>query len=113
MHYLQCNGVYQWGTGCSAIHSTCVPVAYKVSKQLVAYLQKLVAFSQYYRADDPHSSGKMETLYHKSLERYKGFEYKAFHAYIIGKMTTYYRGDRRRVDLCAMQALNKCSANTV
>ena len=36
-------------------------------------------------------SGRMGAFYHKALECYKGFEYKAFRAYIIRKMTVFYK----------------------
>ncbi len=39
---------------------------------LVAYLETLIAFSVYYRADDPHMSGKMDQFYTKALGRWLG-----------------------------------------
>ena len=67
-----------------------VPATYQVGKELVAYLETLVAFTPYYRADDPRMSGKMETFYQKALLRYKDYPYDEFHKYISKKMTTFY-----------------------
>jgi hypothetical protein len=77
-------------TSSPAIPKTCVPETYKISKQLVAYLETLVAFSPYYRADDPRTQGKTENFYHEALERYKDFTYKEFHKYIARKMAAFY-----------------------
>ena len=67
-----------------------VPETYMVSKELVAYLETLVAFTPYYRADDPRMSGKMETFYTKALKRYKAYPYKEFHKYISKKLIAFY-----------------------
>ena len=61
-----------------------------VSKELVAYLETLVAFTLYYRADDGRMSGKMETFYMKALKRYKQYQYKDFHKYISKKLIAFY-----------------------
>ena len=39
-----------------------VPETYLFSKELLAYLETLIAFSCYYRADDSHMAGKMDIL---------------------------------------------------
>jgi hypothetical protein len=57
---------------------------------LVAYLETLVAFTPYYRADDARMSGKMETFYQQALLRYKDYSYDEFHKYITKKMTAFY-----------------------
>jgi hypothetical protein len=67
-----------------------VPETYMVSKELVAYLETLVAFTPYYRADDARMSGKMETFYTKALRRYNTFTYKDFHKYITRKLIEFY-----------------------
>ena len=69
-----------------------VPETYLFSKELVAYLETLIAFSCYYRADDsriiPTSmSGKMEQFYTEALASYKEFKYPDFHKFITRKMT--------------------------
>ena len=68
-----------------------VPETYLFSKELVAYLETLIAFSCYYRADDGRMAGKMEQFYLQALTRYKGFKYPDFHAYIARKMTAWYK----------------------
>ena len=68
-----------------------VPETYQVSKELVSYLETLVAFTPYYKADDPRMSGKMEAFYAKAMERYKPYTYKEFHEYISRKMTNFFK----------------------
>lgn len=67
-----------------------VPETYMVSKELVAYLETLVAFTPYYRADDARMSGKMENFYTKALSRYNTFSYKDFHKYFARKIIDFY-----------------------
>jgi len=67
-----------------------VPETYMVSKELVAYLETLVAFTPYYRADDARMSGKMENFYMKALGRYNTFTYKDFHKYFARKLIDFY-----------------------
>jgi hypothetical protein len=68
-----------------------VPETYLFSKELVAYLETLIAFSVYYRADDPRMSGKMDQFYTKALAGYKDIPYAEFHRYIIRKLDNWYR----------------------
>ncbi len=56
-----------------------VPETYLFSKELVAYLKTLIAFSIYYRADDPGMSGKMDQFYTKALASYNNIPYAEFH----------------------------------
>ncbi len=42
---------------------------YRFSKDLLAYLKTLVAFSQYYYADDPRSAGNIDKYYKSALLR--------------------------------------------
>jgi hypothetical protein len=69
--------------GCTAFLAlTCppdVPETYHISKELVAYLEALVAFSPYYRADAASMSGKMEIFYQQTLKLCKDFTYGEFH----------------------------------
>ncbi len=67
-----------------------VPETYMVSKKLVAYLETLVAFTVYYRADDPSMSGKMETFYTTALKHYKVYQYKELHKYSSKKLIVFY-----------------------
>ena len=56
----------------------------------MAYLETLVAFTPYYRADDARMSGKMENFYMKALGRYNTFTYKDFHKYFARKLIDFY-----------------------
>ena len=44
-----------------------VPETYLFSKELVAYLETLIAFSCHYRADDSRIAGKMDILYRRLI----------------------------------------------
>ena len=71
-----------------------IPETYLFSKELVAYLETLIAFSVYYREDDPRMSGKMDQFYTKALaayKRYNDIRYPEFHKYIIRKLDNWYR----------------------
>ena len=67
-----------------------VPETYLVSKELVAYIETLIAFTPYYRADDHRMSGKMEIFYQKAFSRYQHYPYDEFHKYITKKLTSFY-----------------------
>ncbi len=68
-----------------------VPETYLFSKELVDYLEMLIAFSVYYRADDPRMSGKMDQFYTKALASYNDIPCAEFHKYITRKMDNWYR----------------------
>ena len=74
-----------------AIPTTIIPETFRFSKQLVAYVETLVAFSPYYVAGDPRTQGRVDNFYHRALERYKDFPYKEFHKYIARKMAAFYK----------------------
>ena len=57
---------------------------YHFSKELLAYLKTLVAFSSYYYADDPQSAGNIDKYYKSALELYKDIEFEKFHEYLAG-----------------------------
>ena len=44
-----------------------VPETYLFSKELVAYLERLIAFSCYYRADDSRMDGKIDIRYRRLI----------------------------------------------
>ncbi len=59
------------GTTYPALTGTpAVPETYLFSKELVAYLETLIAFCCYYRADYSSMAGKMEQFYLQALARY-------------------------------------------
>ncbi len=78
-------------TSSPAIPNTVIPETYRFSKQLLAYVETLVAFSPYYVAGDPRTQGRVDNFYHRALERYKDFTYKDFHKYIARKMEAFYK----------------------
>ena len=74
-----------------AIPNTIIGETYRFSKQMVAYVETLAAFSPYYVAGDPRCQGRVDNFYHRALERYKDFPYKEFHKYIARKMAAFYK----------------------
>ena len=78
-------------TSTQAIPDSVIPETYRISKQLVAYLETLVAFSPYYVAGDHRTTGRVDNFYMQALARYKDFTYKEFHKYIARKMEAFYR----------------------
>jgi hypothetical protein len=82
---------------------------YSFSKELLAYLKTLVAFSPYYYADDPRSAGNIDKYYaddprsagnidkyYKSaLELYKDIEYEQLHEYLAGRLRLWYKNHPR------------------
>jgi hypothetical protein len=66
-----------------------VPYVQIFSKNLLGYLEALVAFCPYYRADDGRMAGKMETFYQQVVHRYKDFTDKQLHQYITRKLTAW------------------------
>jgi hypothetical protein len=55
-------------------HSTTLhdgTIVYRFSKELLAYLETLVAFSPYYRADDPRVTAHIDKYFHSALEKYQ------------------------------------------
>ena len=91
-------------TSTPAIPDSVIPETYRISKQLVAYLETLVAFSPYYVAGDHRTTGRVDNFYMQALARYNDFTYKEFHKYIARKMEAFYKrhgfpatkGDRGR-----------------
>jgi hypothetical protein len=64
---------------------------YNFSKELLAYLKTFVAFSPYYYADDPRSSGNIDKYYKSALDHYMDIEYEQFHEYLAGRLKMWYR----------------------
>jgi hypothetical protein len=76
-------------TSSPAIPNSVIPETYKISKQLVAYLETLVAFSPYYVAGDPLTQGRVDNFYLQATDRYNDFTSKEFHKYIARKMEAF------------------------
>ena len=66
-----------------------VPPVFFFSKNLLAYLETLVAFCPYYRADDARMAGKMEAFYQEAVNRYKAYTDDKLHDYITKKLTAW------------------------
>jgi hypothetical protein len=69
-----------------AVLETCL-----FSKEFVAYLEILIGFCCYYRADDSRMAGKMEQVFSQALACYKDYKYPDLHKYIAWKMTDWYK----------------------
>ena len=66
-----------------------VPPVNFFSRNLLGYLETLVAFCPYYRADDARMAGKMEAFYQEAVKRYKAYTDDKLHQYITKKLTTW------------------------
>ncbi len=64
-----------------------VPPVNFFSRNLLGYLETLVAFCPYYRADDARMAGKMEAFYQQAVQCYKDYTDKQLHQYITRKLT--------------------------
>ena len=64
-----------------------VPPVNFFSKNLLGYLETLVAFCPYYRADNALMAGKMEAFYQQAVHRYKKYTDKQLHQYITRKLS--------------------------
>jgi hypothetical protein len=80
---------------------------YRFSKELLAYLKTLVAFSPYYYyADYPRSAGNIDKYYKSALELYKDIEYEQFNEYLAGSLRMWYENHPRdRQDSERLKAL--------
>jgi hypothetical protein len=63
---------------------------YRFSKELLAYLEVCVAFSPYYRQDDPRTAGAMDTYFRDALKAYADVPYKDLHAYLERRFRVWY-----------------------
>jgi hypothetical protein len=63
---------------------------YRFSKELLAYLEMCVAFSPYYRQDDPRTAGAMDTYFRDALQAYAAVPYKDRHAYLERRFHAWY-----------------------
>jgi hypothetical protein len=55
---------------------------YRFSKKLLAYIMMCVAFSPYYRQDDPRTAGAMDTYFRDALQTYADVTCKGLHDYL-------------------------------
>jgi hypothetical protein len=64
-------------------------VLYSFSKELLAYLETIVAFSPYYLQYDTRTAGVMDNFYTATLQAYAHISYKDLHQYMIRRLTTW------------------------
>ncbi len=55
---------------------------YCFSKELLAYIEMCVAFSQYYRQYEPRTAGAIDTYFRDALQTYADVTYKDLHDYL-------------------------------
>jgi hypothetical protein len=65
---------------------------YRFSTELLAYLEMCVAFSPYYRQDDPCTAGAMDTYFRDALQAYADVpsRYKDLHTYLERRFRVWY-----------------------
>jgi hypothetical protein len=63
---------------------------YRFSKELLAYLEMCVAFSPYYRQDDPRTAGAMDMYFRDALQAYADVQCKDLHAYLERRFRVWY-----------------------
>ncbi len=68
---------------------------YRFSRELLAYLKTLVAFSPYYYADDSRSAENIDKYYKSALKLYMDIEYEQVHAYLAGCLKIWYNNHPR------------------
>ena len=64
---------------------------HRFSKELLAFLETLVAFSPYYRANDPRAAGAMDNYYTDTLKDYGNISYDTPHNCLIDELTDWYQ----------------------
>ena len=63
---------------------------YRFSKELIAYLETIVAFSPYYRVNDPRMVGPLDQYFADAVAAYAEVSYKTFHKKLAREMKTWY-----------------------
>jgi hypothetical protein len=63
---------------------------YRFSKELLAYIEMCVAFSPYYRQDDPRTAGAMDTYFRDAPQTYADVAYKDLHGYLARRFHAWY-----------------------
>jgi hypothetical protein len=64
---------------------------YRFSRELLAYLETLVAFTPYHVANDPYAAAPMDNFYVEALRRYQRVPYPKLHDYIAEGLTDWYK----------------------
>ena len=63
---------------------------YRFSKEMLAFIQTLVAFCPYCIANEPNTAGPMDNYYTEALLDYEAVTYEAFHSYLIEGLDYWY-----------------------
>ncbi len=63
---------------------------YRFSKELLAYIEMSVAFSPYYRQDDPRTAGAMDTYFRDAHQKYADVTYTDIHDYLARQFHAWY-----------------------
>ena len=63
---------------------------YRFSKELLAFLETMVAFSPYHVANNPNAAGPADAFYEAALSRYKKVPYDKLHDYIAESLVEWY-----------------------
>jgi hypothetical protein len=65
-------------------------IVHRFSKELLAYLETLVAFCPYYRADDPRVTAHIDKYFHSALEKYQDIPYDKLYKFLTELLTEWY-----------------------
>ena len=65
-------------------------VVHRFSKELLSFLETLVAFSPYYRANDARCAGAMDTFYYDALKSYNTLSYDELHKFLAKRLHVWY-----------------------
>ncbi len=65
-------------------------IFHSFSKELLAYLETLVAFCPYYRADNPQVTAHIDKYVHSALEKYLDIQYNKLHGFLTELSTEWY-----------------------
>ena len=64
---------------------------YRFSKELLALLETLVAFSPYYVANESNAAGPIDIYYNEALNEYASITYDVLHGFIIEGLQEWYQ----------------------
>jgi hypothetical protein len=69
----------------------CIVSEHSFSKELLALIETLIAFSPYYVANGPNAAGPIDTYYNEALNEYASINYDVLHGFIIDGLGKWYR----------------------
>jgi hypothetical protein len=80
----------QYYTHSRTLHDGTETIVHYFSKELLAYFETLVAFCQYYHADDPQVTTHIDEYFHSALEKYRGIPNDELHGFLTERLTGWY-----------------------